>query len=170
MRDAIPLHHAKPQAAPPPAIPAFEPPQPPTTRLKQTTASRSVMPVAAPAVPSIKVSQALDRSRPVDMDRRNWQRLKRGQMGIDARLDLHGLSQEEAHRRLDSFLLAQQARGARCVLVITGVGQRNGGILRNMTPRWLDTEPNRSRILAYSPAQTRDGGHGALYVLLRRRR
>ncbi|MEZ5825192.1 MAG: Smr/MutS family protein [Geminicoccaceae bacterium] len=66
--------------------------------------------------------------------------------------------------------MAQQARGARCVLVITGMGQRNGGILRRMTPRWLDTEPNRSRILAYNTAHLRDGGDGALYVLLKRRR
>lgn len=104
------------------------------------------------------------------MDRRNWQRLKRGQMGIDARLDLHGLSQVEAHDRLSGFIIAQQARGSRCLLVITGMGERNGGILRNMTPRWLDTEPNRSRILAYSTAHVRDGGPGALYVLLKRRR
>ena len=108
--------------------------------------------------------------RPIDMDRRNWQRLKRGLMAIDARLDLHGHTQSEAHARLESFIMAQQARGSRCVLVITGQGHRYGGILRKMTPRWLDAEPNRSRVLAHGPAHLRHGGDGALYVMLRRKR
>jgi DNA-nicking Smr family endonuclease len=54
--------------------------------------------------------------------------------------------------------------------VVTGKGLETGGTLRHMVPRWLNEEPNRARVLAYSPAQPRHGGSGALYVLLRRRR
>ena len=103
-------------------------------------------------------------------DRRTVQRLKRGMMPIDGRLDLHGLTQKEAHERLASFIAIKQRQGARCVLVITGRGIRYGGILKHMTPRWLDEPPNRERVLTYSDAQIKHGGDGALYVLLRRRR
>jgi DNA-nicking Smr family endonuclease len=69
------------------------------------------------------------------------------------------------------FLAAEQARGSRCVLVITGTGARTGGgILRQLTPRWLESPPNAPRVIAYAPAGPAHGGDGALYVLLRRRR
>ena len=106
---------------------------------------------------------------PVDLDRRSWLKLRRGNYPIDARIDLHGLTQAEAHDRLGTFLAAAQVRGNRCVLVITGRGVRHGGTLRAMTPRWLEEAPNRARVLSYAQAQVHHGGEGALYVLLRRR-
>ena len=90
-------------------------------------------------------------------------------MPIDARLDLHGLTQVEAHARLIAFLKEAQARGNRCVLVITGRALRSGGTLRTATPRWLDEPPLRAMVLTYAPASLQHGGDGALYVLLRRR-
>jgi DNA-nicking Smr family endonuclease len=90
-------------------------------------------------------------------------------MPIDARLDLHGLTQAEAHARLTAFLKEAQARGNRCVLVITGRALQHGGTLRTATPRWLDEAPLRRLVLSYSPATLQHGGEGALYVLLRRR-
>ncbi|HEX6141775.1 MAG TPA: Smr/MutS family protein [Geminicoccaceae bacterium] len=113
---------------------------------------------------------ALDPDRPIGLDRRSWERLRRGRMSIDARLDLHGDTQEVAHLRLEGFLRAAQARGQRCVLVVTGKGQASGGILRHMVPRWLAEPHNRNRLVAYAPAQREHGGTGALYVLVRRRR
>jgi DNA-nicking Smr family endonuclease len=108
---------------------------------------------------------------PHGIDRRTLQRLKRGLVSIDARLDLHGMTQEEAHRHLTLFLARHQRQGARCILVITGTGERTtGGTLRRMTPRWLAEPGNAARVIAYSPAQRRHGGEGALYVLLRRLR
>ena len=106
------------------------------------------------------------------IDKRTVQRLKRGQLPIEARLDLHGLTQKEAHGRLDIFLARAQDRGLRCVLVITGKGRvsQDGGILRQMVPRWLNTPPSRGRVLSMSQAQPKDGGGGALYLLLRKRR
>ena len=116
------------------------------------------------------MSALLDPERPVDLDRRSWLRLKRGQVAIEQTLDLHGLTQDEAHRRLGAFLARTQAAGCRCVLVITGKGLGSGGTLRHMVPRWLNEAENRERVIAYTPAQPRHGGSGALYVLMRRRR
>ena len=106
------------------------------------------------------------------VDKRSAQRLKRGQMEIEGRLDLHGLHQDEAHRALESFLAGAYGAGKRCVLVITGKGpvSQGGGVLRTNVPRWLNEAPNRSRILSFTHATPADGGTGALYVLLKRRR
>ncbi len=106
------------------------------------------------------------------LDKRTALRLKRGQLEIEATLDLHRHTQAEARAALDAFVAGAQARGLRCVLVITGKGQvsEDGGVLRAMVPRWLDQAPNRARIVAIAHAQTRHGGAGALYVLLKRKR
>ena len=106
------------------------------------------------------------------VDRRTAERLRRGQLAIDARLDLHGHTQEEAHRALIAFVEMAWQRRARCVLVITGKGRsaEGAGVLRAAVPRWLNAEAVRARILAFAPAQAKDGGAGALYVLLRRQR
>ncbi len=106
------------------------------------------------------------------LDKRSAQRLKRGQMEIEARLDLHGLRQEEAHRALTSFIAETYSAGKRCILVITGKGQisEGGGVLRTNVPRWLNQAPNRARVLSFTHATPTDGGTGALYVLLKRQR
>ncbi len=115
-------------------------------------------------------ARALDPQRPVDLDRRTWLRLKRGRVEIERRLDLHGQTQAQAHERLEAFVAEAAAGGCRCVLIVTGKGLETGGTLRHMVPRWLNEDPNRARVVAFTPAQPRDGGSGALYVLLRRRR
>lgn len=109
--------------------------------------------------------------RIVGLDKRSAQRLKRGQTRPDARIDLHGMTQAEAHRALDDAVHRSRAQGRRCLLVITGKGSvTQGGVLRQMVPRWLNLPPLRPAILAIETAQPRDGGSGALYVLLRRQR
>jgi DNA-nicking Smr family endonuclease len=112
--------------------------------------------------------------RPLDsfagIDRANAERLKRGKHRIDARLDLHGMTQDEAHRALAFFIRASRADGKRCVLVITGRGSAGGGVLKEAVPRWLHEPEFRSHLLAIAAAQPRDGGNGALYVMLRRTR
>jgi DNA-nicking Smr family endonuclease len=114
--------------------------------------------------------RALDPQRPIDLDRRSWLRLKRGRVEVERRLDLHGLTQTQAHGRLQAFVADAVSGGCRCVLIVTGKGLETGGTLRHMVPRWLNEEPNRARVVAFTAAQPRDGGAGALYVLLRRRR
>ncbi len=93
-------------------------------------------------------------------------------MAIEARLDLHGMTQAEAHGRLVAFVEGHQAAGRRCVLVVTGKGtwREEGGVLRDAVPRWLNEPGLRPRILSFSHAQPKDGGEGALYILLKRLR
>jgi DNA-nicking Smr family endonuclease len=124
----------------------------------------------APGNQTRRPSAALDPHRPVGLDRRTWLRLKRGQVMIERTLDLHGRTQADAHGALTELLAGAQAAGCRCVLVVTGKGLESGGTLRHMVPRWLNEGANRERIIAFSPAQARHGGTGALYVLLRRQR
>src|ERR1019366_4885255 len=90
---------------------------------------------------------------------------------IDARLDLHGLTQSEAHAALLRFLRSAGARDARLVLVITGKG-RGGepGVLRRQVPQWLGLPEFRSLVLGFEDAHVTHGGEGALYVRLRRAR
>jgi len=131
---------------------------------------------ATPPVPAKKVRKAppppLAAGAMVDVDRRTTERLKRGQMPVEATLDLHGHTRAEAHGELNAFLAAAHAGGRRCVLVVTGKGasKTGGGVLRAEVPKWLNEEPNRARILAFAGARPQHGGGGALYVLLRRRR
>ncbi len=135
--------------------------------------------------PPVKTPTALhghSHGRAPGIDRRTALRLKRGQMAIEGRIDLHGMRQEEAHRALDGFIATSRAAGRRCILVITGKGARDGddhrpfgapsapGILRRQVPRWLSDGTNREAVLAFATAQPQHGGSGALYVLLRRRR
>jgi DNA-nicking Smr family endonuclease len=108
--------------------------------------------------------------RAAGYDRANAERLKRGRHPIEARLDLHGLTQAEAHRALAAFLRNARAADKRCVLVITGRGSAGGGVLKSAVPRWLDEPGFRPHVLAIATAQPRDGGSGALYVMLRRTR
>ncbi len=109
------------------------------------------------------------------LDRRTAMRMKRGQMQIEGRLDLHGFHQNEARGALANFINSAFNRKKRCVLIITGKGlhvkkPESTGILRKMVPVWLNEEPNRSQILSFSYATRADGGDGALYVLLKRHR
>jgi DNA-nicking Smr family endonuclease len=105
------------------------------------------------------------------IDRANAERLKRGLHRIEARLDLHGMTQAEAHQSLSAFIAASRAAGRRCVLVITGrgLGQSGPGVLKSSVPRWLEEPELRRHILAIAPAQLQHGGPGATYLLLRRR-
>ena len=133
-----------------------------------------------PAVPGSGVAAAEEggrrRREPPALDRFNGidratsQRLKRGLRPIEARLDLHGMSQAEAHRALEEFVRAASAAGHRSLLVITGRGTDRPGILKSSVPRWLDEGELRRQVLAVAAARPRHGGGGALYVLLRRRR
>ncbi len=102
----------------------------------------------------------------VTVDRRSAQKLKRGRLPIEARLDLHGMTQNRAHEALSRFIANAQNHGMRAVLVITG----KSGVLYGNVPRWLEEGDNRGRVTAASRAHGLHGGEGALYLLLRRLR
>jgi DNA-nicking Smr family endonuclease len=104
------------------------------------------------------------------IDRATAERLRRGQRDIETRLDLHGMTQAEAHRALQGFVAGSRAAGRRCVLVITGHGRMSGGILKSAVPRWLHEPDLRRHVLAIAPARPQHGGSGALYVLLKKER
>jgi DNA-nicking Smr family endonuclease len=105
------------------------------------------------------------------LDRSTDKKLKRGQMEIEARLDLHGHNRDAAYELLRNFIAREAERGSRCVLVITGKGRGDSpGILRAAVPQWLGEAPLRDHVLRFYTAQPQHGGGGALYVLLRRRR
>jgi DNA-nicking Smr family endonuclease len=158
MRDVAPLSERR--HPPPPSVAEF-PLAPP--RVRAPTAQDAGIPARAP-----RELPPLDRLAGVD--RATAERLKRGRMTIEGRLDLHGMTQEEAHRALGGFVAGARHAGRRCVLVITGRGLAGGGVLRHAVPRWLDEPDMRRHLLAIAPAQPRDGGNGALYLLIRRPR
>jgi DNA-nicking Smr family endonuclease len=108
---------------------------------------------------------------PAHLGRRAKQRVARGRDPIDGRLDLHGLTQAEAHDALLRFLHTAQTRGARLVMVITGKGRSGqGGVLKRQVPLWLVLPQFRAMVIGYDEAHQRHGGEGALYLRLRKSR
>jgi DNA-nicking Smr family endonuclease len=107
------------------------------------------------------------------LGRRMRTRVARGREAIDARIDLHGLTQSEAHAALLQFLRSASARGARLVLVITGKGRRGDrdrGVLRRQVPQWLGLNEFRPFVIGFEDAHIAHGGEGALYVRVRKTR
>lgn len=165
-RDAKPLKHRHPQAtAEAQAATSGD------ARSKAETGATARAPAAAIQTARATLPELAPGTAP-GVDSRTAEKLRRGELAINGRLDLHGHTQEEAHRALIAFVEAAWRRRARCVLVITGKGRGSEGvgILRAALPRWLNAGPLRPRILAFAPAQAKHGGAGAVYVLLRRQR
>jgi DNA-nicking Smr family endonuclease len=108
--------------------------------------------------------------------RRERSHLSRGRKEIEARIDLHGMTQNEAHAELLRFLRRAQADGKKIALVVTGKGTRSGeagnerGVLRRQVPLWLALPEFRALIVGFDEAHVSHGGQGALYVSLRRAR
>lgn len=102
-------------------------------------------------------------------DRGTERRIRRGKVEVSASFDLHGHTQESAWSALPAFLIREQARSGRTVIVITGKGRAGEGILRRNFLRWLETPEARSLVSGYAQAHPRHGGAGAFYVFLKRR-
>ena len=130
---------------------------------------------AAPMMAAVAVPPKPKPPPLASLTRKTKHRIARGTHAIDGRLDLHGMTQAEAHDALFRFLRAKQARGSKVVLVITGKGARGGdsggrGVLNRMVPMWLKLPEFRSLILGFESAAASHGGDGALYVSLRKAR
>ena len=108
------------------------------------------------------------------IDRKTLRKLRRGVWGFDQTLDLHGMTEGEAYKRLKDFLVCSQSEGAQLVLVITGRGEGVGthefapqrGVLRKNVPEWLRSY--RNLVSGFEEAPPRLGGRGALFVRIRR--
>lgn len=155
-----------------------------TTPQKPAKQKKPARPAPAPPSAPLPPKVAEDRrGRVAGLDRRTAERLRRGQYPIEARLDLHGMTQDQAHRALALFVRQCHAAGKRCLLVITGKGGRQRpsddgpfvnpeppGILKRRTPEWLKQGDLAPLVLSVATAAPAHGGGGALYILLKRRR
>ena len=163
-RSAKPLHKSRRAAA-------VQAPKP-----RPKPAAKGAAPIAKPA-PKAQPKPA-PTVRGETLDRQTARRLERGALAVEARLDLHGMRQREAHAALRRFLKSAQGKGYRHVLVITGKGAEPDlrrsfyegdarGVLRQAVPHWLAAPDLAALIVSYAEAPRRLGGEGALYVRLR---
>ncbi|MFY9627577.1 MAG: Smr/MutS family protein [Methylocystis sp.] len=153
--DVRPFRSRPIQPAPPEAAPANIEARPASTLV----AHRDAPPAARASAPPIS-----------DIDQRTRKKLRRGRLDVDAKLDLHGMRQSEAHHALIQFLRHAQADGAKVAIVVTGKGQSSdtGGVLRRMAPLWLQSPTLRDVVVGFGEASRNHGGEGALYVRIRR--
>lgn len=135
-----------------------------------------------PAMPSAQpVISAANRGigqkpKTAPIEPRLKRRLERGHLPIDATLDLHGMTQDQAYAALKRFIPARVARGDRTVLVITGKGLKKTGylqieqkgILRTMLPLWLSDPELKPLVAGIDQAHQSHGGEGAFYIRLKR--
>jgi DNA-nicking Smr family endonuclease len=135
-------------------------------------------PPAAPRPATPRQAPAKKAPPLAPLDRRLKQRVARGHEPIEARLDLHGYTQAEAHAALLRFLRRAQADGVKIALVVTGKGTVRSegggtaerGVLKRQVPIWLALPEFRALVVGFETAHIGHGGQGALYVRLRRRR
>ena len=138
-------------------------------------------PAPAPAPAPKPAPKPAHVPRAAPLDRQTSRQLDKGRLEVEARLDLHGMRQRDAHAQLRRFLKTAQARGLRHVLVITGKGAEQAatrsfyeederGVLRNAVPHWLSDPEFASLVVSFSQAPRRLGGEGALYVRVRKPR
>ncbi|WP_234684153.1 Smr/MutS family protein [Bradyrhizobium monzae] len=148
--------HTEPRAKPAPAAHVGKPALSPRP-LAATAAPRPSKPAMPPLAP---------------LGKRERTKLSRGRSEIEARLDLHGMTQMRAHRALTGFLHRAHHDGMTFVLVITGKGRSGGesGVLRRQVPEWLSLPEFRSFVVGFEEAGIGHGGEGALYVRIRRAR
>jgi len=152
-------------------------------RVKPPVASAATEPNAAPkpavsprhtAPPRISIPPKPEPPPLAPIGRRERSHLSRGRKEIDARLDLHGMTQTRAHRALFGFLQRAHHDGLTFVLVITGKGkigsESERGVLRRQVPQWLGLPEFRALVVGFEEAHIGHGGEGALYVRVRRAR
>lgn len=118
-------------------------------------------------------------SQPVQMDKKAYGRMTKGKLVPEGRIDLHGMTLDQAHPALIGFVMRSYTEGKRLVLVITGKGKSKRddgpipvrrGVLKHQVPQWLQMAPLRSVVLQVREAHLKHGGSGAYYVYLRRTR
>ena len=104
------------------------------------------------------------------IDGTSSKKLRAGKFNVEAKLDLHGMSQHKAFLNLQTFIKKSFFYQYRTILIITGKGKEGTGVLRNKLPQWLKSDFCAPYILAFGQAKEKDGGSGAFYIRLRRNR
>jgi DNA-nicking Smr family endonuclease len=145
---------------------------------ERPAAKQRAAPVS-PEVPAVKQTRAAAPELAL-FDRNSVRKIRGGRVDIEARVDLHGMRQHEAHVALKRFLFGCQSRGLRYVLIITGKGKaigseashigeadRERGVLKRNVPRWLEEPDLRAVVVSFTTAAIQHGGEGAIYVHLR---
>lgn len=113
-----------------------------------------------------------------NLDGNTAEKFRKGQYKIEARLDLHGMTEKQAFAAVTDFILNCYKKQKRCLLIITGKGLTTDdvpwyeikGVIKKAIPLWLNNPEIRPFILSVTPAKQEDGGSGAMYVLLKRKR
>jgi len=147
----------------------------PPAKDKRAVAAKSSITPAAPATSPASASRKTPAPPPAPppvQDDGTARALRKGKWEIDKKIDLHGKTQAEAKTALEKFILTAQRQDKRTLLVITGKGSRSagGGVLRRMLPQWLEVPPLKGVVLALTPARPEDGGDGAFYLRLRKKK
>lgn len=165
-QDVKPLHPSK-KTARQKEVASKDKTKPSKTRLKESSKTKDSIP---------RTTAIVEKSR--EMDKNTKEKLVKGKLKIEGRIDLHGMRQEEAFKSLSSFIESSYNSGKRMVLVITGKGAQSvnpehwmedaRGILKRKFPTWMQQTPFRDIVLQYHQARPRDGGEGAFYVYLRK--
>ena len=150
---------------------AFGEQQPEPARKAPAVARKTQPSISLPA-PATRPqpAPASARTMPAPLEQPTYRKLARGRTPIDASIDLHAMTQDEAVSQLHRFLVQARAKACRHVLVITGKGRspQSEGILRRMLPIWLAREPFSGLVSGVRPAARGHGGDGAFYVRLRK--
>ena len=152
--------------------------EPPKSRTKPPEKEAAPARIKSAPKPAAKPAPT---ARSEALNRQTARQLERGKLPVEARIDLHGMRQREAHAALRRFLKSAQGKSYKHVLVITGKGAAadtarpfyeldERGVLRQAVPHWLAAPDLAPVVLSYSEAPRRLGGEGALYVRLRRPR
>lgn len=183
--------HPRPVSAKPAPTHHGHPPPPKRPPKKVSSTMPPIIRHAADRTPTPPRSLASSSTRPPadlgDIDRKSQERIRRGKIDVDAKIDLHGMRQSEAHQALIARISRARLDGKRVLLVVTGKGAskdgptkdgngygsdpfwaRGGGVLKAQVPKWLREDPLRSMIFSVQQAHQRHGGAGALYVFLKR--
>ncbi|MGO9363394.1 MAG: Smr/MutS family protein [Rhodomicrobium sp.] len=178
--------HDEPMARTRPA--AREMVEPPAAAMPRPAPEKRARPLGASAQPEVKPAFPMKHTLsapprpPEPFDARAAKRIARGRREIDARLDLHGLRQQDAYVALRRFLARCQAEGLRHVLIITGKGSgdkreerefwtaEERGVLRRLVPHWLCEPAMRLHVVSFTESAMKHGGAGALYVTIRKAR
>ena len=164
VQNVKPLRGHKQTLSSPPVV---KKPKPPAKLVPKVIKKSPLRPSSSNAIVETPLPIDLRTGDRAGLDGRTQRRLFRGDLPIDRRIDLHGHTAVRAEVKLQTFIEEASFAGCRCILVITGKG---AGVLKKHVPRWLKRPPLSGLVLALAEACPADGGSGAFYVLLRRRR